>query len=77
MSRLLSVSIPDDLSASTDELAAAQGRSRSEVVRDALRSYVWRERWAQGTRDARALAERKGIGPEDVEDVIDDVRHSS
>lgn len=74
MSRLLSVSLPDELSATTDAVAAAQGRSRSEVVRDALRSYVWREQWSDATRDARARAERAGIGPEDVEDVIDELR---
>jgi metal-responsive CopG/Arc/MetJ family transcriptional regulator len=68
------VSLPDDLSATTDAVAAAQGRSRSEVVRDALRSYLWREQWSQATREARVRAERAGIGPEDVEDVIDELR---
>jgi metal-responsive CopG/Arc/MetJ family transcriptional regulator len=77
MSRLLSVSLPDDLSKSTDALAAAQGRSRSELVRDALRAYLWREQWALATREARASAERVGIGPEDVEDLVDDLRHAS
>jgi len=75
VSRLLSVSLPDELSATTDAVAAAQGRSRSDVVRDALRSYLWREQWAQTTREARARAERAGIGPEDVEDLIDELRH--
>lgn len=74
MSRLLSVSIPDDLSDRTDALAAAQGRTRSEIVRDALRGYLWRERWAMATREARALAEREGLGPEDVEQLVDTVR---
>lgn len=74
VSRLLSVSLPDDLSATTDAVAAAQGRSRSEVVRDALRSYLWREQWSQATREARARAERAGIGPEDVEELIDELR---
>lgn len=77
MSRLLSVSIPDELGAGTDELAAAQGRTRSEVVRDALRSYLWRERWALATRQARALAEREGVGPEDAERLVDETRASS
>lgn len=46
MSELLSVSLPDELSDATDRLAAAQGRTRSEIVRDALRSCLWRERWS-------------------------------
>ena len=76
MSRLLSVSVPDDLSATTDAVAAAQGRSRSEVVRDALRSYLWQEQWSQATREARARAERAGIGPEDVEGLLDELRQA-
>jgi metal-responsive CopG/Arc/MetJ family transcriptional regulator len=74
MGKLLSVSLPDELSQSTDDLAAAQGRTRSEVVRDALRSYLWRERWREATRGARAAAEREAVGPEDVERVVDEVR---
>jgi len=76
MSKLLSVSLPDDLSESTDELASAQGRTRSEVVRDALRSYLWRERWHEGTREARLSAEARGVGPEDIEELIDESRAS-
>lgn len=47
MSKLLSVFLPDDLRDSTDALAAAQGRTPSEVVCDALRSYLWREEGSQ------------------------------
>jgi metal-responsive CopG/Arc/MetJ family transcriptional regulator len=76
MGRLLSVSLPDELSEGTDALAAAQGRTRSEVVRDALRSYLWRERWALATREARFVAERAGVGPEDAEDLVDEARNT-
>jgi metal-responsive CopG/Arc/MetJ family transcriptional regulator len=74
MSKLLSVSLPDELSDGADQLAAAQGRTRSEVVRDALRSYLWRERWSMATREARARAERAGIAPEDAERLVDEIR---
>ncbi len=74
MSKLLSVSLPDELSQGTDDLAAAQGRTRSEVVRDALRSYLWRERWRDASREAEAEAERRGRGPEDVERLVDELR---
>jgi predicted transcriptional regulator len=77
MSRLLSVSLPDDLSKSTDALAAAQGRSRSEVVRDALREYIWRERLALAARPIEPAARRAGVGPDDVEDLVDEVRQQS
>ena len=77
MSKLLSVSLPDDLSRGTDDLAAAQGRTRSEVVRDALRSYLWRERWREATLEVGASAERQGIGPEDIEALVHDLRSSA
>jgi metal-responsive CopG/Arc/MetJ family transcriptional regulator len=76
MSKLLSVSLPDELSDGTDRLAAAQGRTRSEIVRDALRSYLWRERWAMATREARARAELEGVGPEEAEQLVDELRNA-
>jgi len=74
MSRLLSVSLPDELGESTDALAEAQGRTRSEVVRDALRSYLWHERWSMAAREVKARAEQAGVGPEDVERLVDEAR---
>jgi len=74
MSRLLSVSLPDDLAEETDALARSLGKSRSEVVRDALRRQVALERFAGLQRYGRGLAEERGIGPEDVESLVDDLR---
>ena len=44
------ISIPDDLYEETNELARRQKRSRSEVIRDALREYLARH-------DADAITE--------------------
>jgi metal-responsive CopG/Arc/MetJ family transcriptional regulator len=74
MSRLLSVSIPDDLAAETDALAQSQGKTRSEVVRDALRRQVQVERFAALQRYGRRRAESLGIGPEDSEALVDESR---
>ncbi len=74
MSRLLSVSIPDDLAQETEALARALGTTRSEVVREALRKHVQIERFAALQRHGREQAERLGIGPEDSERLIDEVR---
>lgn len=76
MSRLLSVSVPDDLLASTETLARLEGKTKSEVVRDALRRHLRLERFRELQRYGEALAEERGIGPEDVEALIDDLRRS-
>jgi metal-responsive CopG/Arc/MetJ family transcriptional regulator len=74
MSRLLSVSLPDDLAEETDALAQSLGKTRSEVVRDALRRQLQIERLADLQRYGRRRAEAVGIGPEDSEAVVDEMR---
>lgn len=74
MSRLLSVSVPDELAAEAEALARATGKTKSEVVRDALRRHVQHEHFADLQRYGRDRAEARGIGPEDVERMIDELR---
>jgi len=74
MSRLLSVSLPDTLAEETDALARSQGKTRSEVVRDALRRQVQVEQLAGLQRYGRERAEALGVGPEDSEALVDEMR---
>lgn len=74
MSRLLSVSVPDELAAEAEALARATGKTKSEVVRDALRRHVEHEHFADLQRYGRDRAEARGIGPEDLEGMIDELR---
>lgn len=74
MSRLLSVSLPDDLAEETDALARSVGKTKSEVVRDALRRQLQVERFSALQRYGRERAEGLGVGPEDSEAVVDELR---
>jgi metal-responsive CopG/Arc/MetJ family transcriptional regulator len=74
MSRLLSVSVPDDLAAEAEALAHATGKTKSEVVRDALRRHLQHEHLADLQRYGRSRAEALGVGPEDVEAFVDELR---
>lgn len=74
MSRLLSVSLPDDLAEETNALAQSLGKTRSEVVRDALRRQVQIERFADLQRYGRERAEVLGVGPDDSEALVDEMR---
>jgi Arc/MetJ-type ribon-helix-helix transcriptional regulator len=74
MSKLLSVSVPDSLVADTEALARSQGKTKSEVVRDALRRHLQLERFRELQREGRARAEARGIGPEDAEALVDELR---
>jgi CopG family transcriptional regulator/antitoxin EndoAI len=74
MSRILSVSVPDELVEEVEAVASAQGKTKSELVREALRRHVELERFRALQRYGRAQAERRGIGPEDAEALVDEVR---
>jgi metal-responsive CopG/Arc/MetJ family transcriptional regulator len=74
MSRLLSVSLPDDLAEETELLAQGLGKTKSEVVRDALKRYLQIERFTALQRYGRERAETLGIGPDDSEALVDAMR---
>jgi metal-responsive CopG/Arc/MetJ family transcriptional regulator len=74
MSRLLSVSISDELAAEAEALARTSGKTKSEVVRDALRRHVHHERLTELQGYGRDRAEVLAVGPEDVEELVDELR---
>lgn len=74
MSRLLSVSVPDDLADEIEALAETSGKTKSELVRDALRRQIRLERFSSLQRFGQGQAEAAGIGPEDIEELIDQFR---
>jgi CopG family transcriptional regulator / antitoxin EndoAI len=76
MAKLLSVSIPDELMRDAEAIARAQGKTKSELVRDALRRQVQLERLREAQRYGRNRAEERGLGPEDAEELVDQIRRS-
>jgi CopG family transcriptional regulator/antitoxin EndoAI len=74
MAKILSVSIPDELMRDTEAIARAQGRTKSDLVREALRRQVELERLRELQRYGRRRAEERGVGPEDVEALVDELR---
>ena len=74
MSKILSVSLPDELMREAEELALAQGKTKSDLVRDALRRQIHLEQLRELQRRGRRSAEQRGIGPEDTETLVDALR---
>ena len=71
MQTTLTVRISDREAQSLDGLCAATGKSRSEVVRDALRGYSLRETLRQSQAQLTPLARASGWLTED--DILQDV----
>jgi len=74
MAKILSVSIPDELMRDAEAIARAQGKTKSDLVREALRRQVELERLRELRRYGRRRAEERGVGPEDTEALVDEFR---
>ena len=57
-----------------DEVVRQQGKSRSELLRDALVRYIEDCEWQQLLRYGERRAWSLGIGPEDVSSLVDEYR---
>lgn len=75
------ISLPDDFLTRVDRAARAQNRSRSELIREAVRAYLrdheGRAAWQQRLAPLRAL-EREWVGQWDSTDIVRyyrDLRH--
>jgi metal-responsive CopG/Arc/MetJ family transcriptional regulator len=71
----INLSIPKEMLSEVDAEARKESRSRSELMREALKVYLERrERWDKIFDFAGKQARRKGIAPKDVEAAIHEAR---
>ena len=72
--KTITFSLPPAMADRVDQVMKQQGRSRSELVREALLRYIeeceWRQLFQYGEQRAKAL----GIGPEDVSPLVEGYR---
>lgn len=69
------ISLPPAMEREALRVAKAERRTKSELVREALRAYVVTQRWRSLQRVGGARARAKGIASEaDIERVVDEFR---
>jgi CopG family transcriptional regulator / antitoxin EndoAI len=73
-SSILSISLPPELSSDLDSVASQERRSRSELVREAVRQYIFLSRWKTLRQKASLKAIQQGLKEQDVERLIDEER---
>ena len=71
---ILSISLPPKLSTDLDEVARQERRSRSELVREAVRQHILLSRRKALRQKASLKAIQRGLKEEDVERMIDEER---
>ncbi|OGQ18605.1 MAG: hypothetical protein A3B70_03480 [Deltaproteobacteria bacterium RIFCSPHIGHO2_02_FULL_40_11] len=72
--KIVSISLSHDLSEEVSEIAKEERRTISEVFREALRQYAAGRIVSKVRKHVSKVAKKKGIKPEDVEDIIDEDR---
>ena len=72
MRESVSISLPEDLKAELDEVVRVEGVSRSDVVREAVREYLFIKRFRALRRELIPYAEAAGVFTD--EDVFRAVR---
>ncbi|MEW6771952.1 MAG: ribbon-helix-helix protein, CopG family [Bacillota bacterium] len=73
--KVWALSLPPALAEKAEQLARKEHRSRSELVREALRQYITLREWEALQAAATRRAREMGISDEDtVEQMIDDLR---
>ena len=73
--RTFTISLPPKLARQVDKQAAAEGRTRSELFREAVRQYLARrERWSQIFAYGENKAREHGLTEADVERAVAEER---
>ncbi|MDE2780605.1 MAG: ribbon-helix-helix domain-containing protein [Chloroflexota bacterium] len=72
--KTITFSLPPEMVERLDEAMQGQGRSRSEFLREAVLRYIEECEWRQLLRYGEERARERGIGPEDVADLVEEYR---
>ncbi|MFQ6055605.1 MAG: CopG family ribbon-helix-helix protein [Methanosarcinales archaeon] len=61
MRAVISVSFPEKMAQELEKAAKETGKSKSELIKDALRAYFWEERFKKIKKTITAKAKARGI----------------
>jgi len=71
MRKVVSVSFPEEMAEKLETTSRDTGRSKSEIIKQALRAYLWEERFRKVRKTITEKAKQKGIVTD--EDVFKEV----
>ena len=75
LTKLISISIMPDFLREVEKVAKEENRTKSELIREALRRYIEDREWEKLTRYARIKSAETGIKTEeDIQRVVDEFR---
>ncbi len=71
MRKVISVSLPEKMASELEKATKERGKSKSDLIKDALRTYLWEEKFKDIKERISAKAKTRGmVIDEDVFKVI-------
>ena len=68
--KTITFSLPPEMADQVTEIMKSEGRTKSELLREALRRYIEDREWRQVLRYGERRAREQGIDPEDVDALL-------
>ncbi len=73
-SKTITFSLPPEMAEHVRQVMQEEGRTMSELLREALRQYMDERQWRSLERSGWRRAREQGVAPEDVERLVDEYR---
>ena len=74
VTKTVTLSLPPEMDKKISAMLKKEGRTRSELFREALRRYMEEQEWKEITRYGRIKTKERGITEDQVEDIVDAYR---
>ena len=72
--QVISISLPPEMTRQIDRLAKNESRTRSELLREALRRYLEEQTWKKIFNYGRMKARTLGITSKEAEEIVNEYR---
>jgi Arc/MetJ-type ribon-helix-helix transcriptional regulator len=73
-SKIIAISVPPKFEQEIQKHAQYEHRTISEYVREAVRKYMSFQEFEEASKRVSKRLKKKGLGPADVEKIIDEMR---
>jgi len=74
--KILSLSLSPELLREAEKISKKEGRTKSELFREALRRYIQEKEWLELQRYGKRQAAKLGMKETDVQDIVKAYRKS-
>ena len=72
--KIWNISLPPEMARAAEKAAKEEARTKSELIREALRQYLWGKRWKELRYYGEERSRRQGIREKDVDRLIHESR---